>query len=88
MRDQQNQSPNQPSLYSQVTDRIIAELERGIVPWVQPWGSEEGGTGLGLPRNARTAKAYSGINILLLWDAVIKGGYALHSGINRGQRLG
>ena len=75
MRDQQNQSGNQPSLYSQVTDRIIAELEQGIVPWVQPWGSGEGGAGLGLPRNARTAKAYSGINILLLWDAVIKGGY-------------
>jgi antirestriction protein ArdC len=75
MRDQQNQSANQPSLYSQVTDRIIAELEQGIVPWVRPWGSGEGGAGLGLPRNARTAKAYSGINILLLWDAVIRGGY-------------
>jgi antirestriction protein ArdC len=75
MRDQQHQSSNQPSLYSQVTDRIIAELEQGIVPWVQPWGSGEGGAGLGLPHNVRTAKAYSGINILLLWDAVIKGGY-------------
>jgi antirestriction protein ArdC len=75
MQDHQNQSTNQPSLYSQVTDRIIAELEQGIVPWVQPWGSGEGGAGLGLPRNARTAKAYSGINILLLWDAVIRGGY-------------
>ena len=75
MRDQQNQSSNQSSLYSQVTDRIIAELEQGIVPWVRPWGSGEGGAGLGLPRNVRTAKAYSGINILLLWDALIKGGY-------------
>ena len=72
----QNQSIHQTSLYSQVTDRIIAELEQGIVPWVQPWGRDGGSAGLGLPRNARTAKAYSGINILLLWDAVIRGGYA------------
>ena len=75
MRDQQNQSANQPSLYAQVTDRIIAELERGIVPWVQPWGSGEVSAGLGLPRNARTKNAYSGINILLLWSAIMQGGY-------------
>jgi len=25
-----------PSLYQEVTDRIIAELEQGRVPWVQP----------------------------------------------------
>ncbi len=76
MLQQQNQSANQPSLYSQVTDRIIAEFEQGIAPWVQPWGRDGGSAGLGLPRNARTDKAYSGINILLLWDAVIRGGYA------------
>jgi antirestriction protein ArdC len=80
MWDQQNQSNNQPSLYAQVTDKIIAELELGIVPWVQPWGEGggdgEGRVGLGLPRNARTSKAYSGINILLLWSAIMRGGYA------------
>lgn len=76
MLQQQNQSNNQPSLYSQVTDRIVAELELGVVPWVQPWGRDGGSAGLGLPRNAHTDKAYSGINILLLWDAVIRGGYA------------
>jgi antirestriction protein ArdC len=76
MRDQQSQSNNQPSLYSQVTDKIVAELELGIVPWVQPWGSGEGSIGLGLPHNARTTKAYSGINILLLWSAIMQGGYA------------
>ena len=25
------------SLYSEVTNRIIAELEEGRLPWVQPW---------------------------------------------------
>jgi antirestriction protein ArdC len=27
------------SLYAEITDKIIAELEGGRVPWVQPWGT-------------------------------------------------
>jgi hypothetical protein len=30
---------NRPSLYQEITDKIIAELEAGCVPWVQPWGT-------------------------------------------------
>ena len=26
------------SLYTEITDKIIAELEAGRIPWVQPWG--------------------------------------------------
>ena len=57
------------SLYDEVTQRIIAELEAGRVPWVQPWDSAVACPGL--PRNATTGRAYSGINLLLLWGAVI-----------------
>lgn len=32
------------SLYSQVTDRVIAELEEGRLPWVQPWDAAACGT--------------------------------------------
>ena len=42
------------------------------MPWVQPWVS----AGLGLPHNAITGRGYSGINILILWGAVISGGYS------------
>ncbi|MEQ8165583.1 MAG: ArdC-like ssDNA-binding domain-containing protein, partial [Alphaproteobacteria bacterium] len=28
-----------PSLYDEVTSHIIAELEAGRAPWVQPWGA-------------------------------------------------
>ncbi|RUT97667.1 DUF1738 domain-containing protein, partial [Mesorhizobium sp. USDA-HM6] len=58
------------SLYSEITDRIIADLERGCVPWVKPWGSAK--ATLGLPKNAATGRSYSGINILILWGAVIE----------------
>ena len=39
------------SLYQEITDKIVAELEQGRVPWVQPWGGV-GAPPLGLPRNA------------------------------------
>jgi antirestriction protein ArdC len=61
------------SLYSEITDRIIADLERGSVPWVKPWGRAQ--AALGLPKNAATGRTYSGINILILWGAVIERGY-------------
>ncbi|HLG90343.1 MAG TPA: zincin-like metallopeptidase domain-containing protein [Alphaproteobacteria bacterium] len=61
------------SLYQEVTDKIIAELEQGRVPWVQPWGRAK--AGLGLPKNAATSRRYSGVNILILWGAVIEKGF-------------
>lgn len=26
-------------LYTRITDRIIAELEKGVRPWIQPWSA-------------------------------------------------
>lgn len=65
------QTENRANLYDEVTARIVAELEAGRFPWVQPWG-RIGRTGPGLPRNALTARTYSGVNILILWGAVIE----------------
>ena len=59
------------SLYDEVTDRIVAELEAGRVPWVQPW-SAPGAVGPALPRNALTGRRNSGVNVLILWGAVIE----------------
>lgn len=62
------------TIYQDVTSRIVRELEEGRVPWVQPWGRPDVATPLGLPRNAATRKAYSGVNILILWGAAIEHG--------------
>jgi antirestriction protein ArdC len=62
------------SLYDEVTQRIITQLEDGRLPWVQPWG-RPGRAALSLPRNGITGRRYSGVNILLLWGAVIEHGY-------------
>ena len=29
-------------IYQTITDKIIAELEAGTVPWVRPWSGEAG----------------------------------------------
>ena len=65
-----------PSLYDEVTARVIAELEAGRAPWVQPWGTPEAKAGLGLPKNALTGRTYSGVNILILWHHVVRAGFA------------
>ena len=87
MRKDGSQSGDRGSLYQEVTNRIVSDLEGGIVPWVQPWGRVGNDAPLAMPRNARTAKTYSGINILLLWGAVIQGGYASQSWLTFKQAL-
>ena len=75
------------NLYSEITDKIIAELEAGRVPWVQPWGTSAAKAPLGLPKNASTERQYSGINVLLLWGAVIERGYSGQSWLTFRQAL-
>jgi antirestriction protein ArdC len=62
-------------LYEEITARIIADLEAGIFPWAQPWGSGPENAALGLPRNAATGKSYSGINVLILWGQLFDQGF-------------
>lgn len=75
------------NLYSEITDKIIAELEAGRVPWVQPWGTAAAKAPLGFPKNASTGRTYSGINVLLLWGAVIERGFSGQSWLTFRQAL-
>jgi antirestriction protein ArdC len=75
------------SLYEEITNKIIAELEAGRLPWVQPWGSSGVRAPLGMPKNAATGRTYSGINVLILWDAVVAQGYSAQSWLTFKQSL-
>ena len=75
------------SLYEEITTKIMAELEAGRVPWVQPWGSSPVCAPLAIPRNAATSRAYSGINVLILWGAVVESGFATQSWLTFRQAL-
>lgn len=48
------------NVYQMVTDRVIAQMQQGIIPWHQPW------TGMGGAVNYVTRKPYSFLNQLLL----------------------
>ena len=63
------------NLYQEITDRIMGELEAGRVPWVQPWGTTAARASLAIPQNAATKRRYSGINIVILWSAVVERGF-------------
>jgi antirestriction protein ArdC len=52
-------------LYKSIAQSIITELEKGAVPWQNPWKS--GNSGGILPVNYATRRQYNGINILILW---------------------
>lgn len=49
------------SIYQEITDSIIAELEKGAAPWVKPWNAPNSAD-----KNIISQKAYRGINRLIL----------------------
>lgn len=63
-------SKPQVDVYQEVTDRVIAMLEEGVVPWHKPWDDVAGG-----PMSISTKKPYRGINVLLLEMAAMTKGY-------------
>jgi antirestriction protein ArdC len=60
------------NLHREITDRIVARLRAGVVPWRQPWSAKGFGV---MPRNALTQRAYSGANVLLLWSRAQESGF-------------
>ena len=60
----------------EVTNAIIAQLEQGVSPWSKPW-SAKGGVG-GFPAHLplrHNGQRYRGINVLILWNAMMQRGY-------------
>src|SRR5690349_16982441 len=52
---------NKFDIYKVVTQKIIDQLEKGVIPWQIPWGTSNG-----MPRNLITQRPYQGINFWLL----------------------
>lgn len=62
-------------VYSRVTDKIIADLEQGVRPWMKPWNAEHAAGRITKPLR-HNGQAYNGINILMLWSAAVTEGYS------------
>ena len=58
------------------------------MPWVQPWGTTAAKAPLAMPKNASTGRRYSGVNVLILWDAVVAKGFVGQSWLTFRQASG
>ena len=47
------------NVYESVTQRIIEQLEKGVIPWRKPWNGS-------VPINYVSRNQYRGVNLLLL----------------------
>ncbi len=63
-------------VHQQITDQIIAAIEKGGGSWEMPWHRPD--THFALPANVESKKRYNGINILSLWIAAEIKGYEHH----------
>jgi antirestriction protein ArdC len=61
-------------VYKRVTDKIIADLERGVPPWQQPWQAGHAAGPVSRPLRAE-GKPYRGVNTLMLWASAVENGY-------------
>jgi antirestriction protein ArdC len=61
-------------LYSRVTERVIADLEKGVRPWLKPWSAGNTAGRVGLPRR-HSGVPYRDINVLVLWGEALDKGY-------------
>ena len=62
-------------IYTRVTTRILAELEKGVRPWIKPWSVEHTAGRITRPLR-HNGVPYRGVNVLLLWGEALEKGYA------------
>ena len=64
-----------PDVYSRITDKIIADLEQGVRPWLRPWNAAHAAGRISRPLR-HNGTPYKGINVIMLWSAATVKGYA------------
>jgi antirestriction protein ArdC len=58
-------------VYERITATIVADLEKGVRPWLKPWSS---GGPVSRPLRANGVP-YRGINVVMLWSAAMEKSY-------------
>lgn len=64
-----------PDIYTTVTNKILADLEKGNLTWLQPWQAGHAAGAICRPLRAG-GKPYQGINVIMLWVAALERGYS------------
>lgn len=65
----------QTDVYARITNKIIADLERGELTWRKPWSADHLAGHVMRPLRWNGIP-YTGINILMLWASAAEKGYA------------
>jgi antirestriction protein ArdC len=79
------------NVYRIITERVLALLEQGTIPWQKPWSTSAGDC---LPRNLASRKPYRGVNVFLLhamgygnpYWLTFKQAQALGGNVRKGER--
>ncbi len=70
-----SENSTRKDVYTRVTERIIADLEKGVRPWIKPWNAEHAAGRITRPLR-HNGVPYRGINILMLWASAVEQGFA------------
>lgn len=62
-------------IYERITAAIVAELEKGVRPWLKPWSAEHAAGRITRPLR-HNGTPYNGINVVMLWSAAVAQGFA------------
>jgi len=62
-------------VYTRITNKIVADLEQGVRPWMKPWSASHTAGRITRPLR-HNGLPYSGINVLMLWASSIEQGFA------------
>lgn len=60
--------PSGKIVYGELVDSVLADLERGVMPWRKPWVVRR-------PTNLFTRRPYGGLNELLLTEKAERRSY-------------
>ena len=63
---QTTKTETRQNIYTRVTDTIVAELEKGVRPWMKPWNAEHMAGKISRPLRFN-GQPYRGVNVLTLW---------------------
>jgi len=62
-------------VYERITGAIVAELEKGVRPWLKPWNAEHAAGRITRPLR-HNGVPYQGINVVMLWSAAVGQGFS------------
>jgi len=69
------QNTERQDVYSRITSQIVADLEKGVRPWVKPWNAEHAAGRITRPLR-HNGQPYTGINVLSLWISAVARNFA------------